>query len=146
MLSDEPESHFAELPGITVQLPIFNEQFVVDRLIQACCNLDYPADKLEIQVLDDSTDDTAEVAQAAVELYQSLGHRIVYIHRVNRHGFKAGALDEGLRVATGEFIAIFDADFVPPRNGSCKSCITLPIRESAWCRPAGRISTAITAF
>ena len=99
-----------------MQLPIFNEQFVVDRLIQACCNLDYPAEKLEIQVLDDSTDDTVEVAQAAVELYQSLGHRIVYIHRVNRHGFKAGALDEGLRVATGEFVAIFDADFVPPRE------------------------------
>ena len=99
-----------------MQLPIFNEQFVVDRLIQACCNLDYPADKLEIQVLDDSTDGTVEVAQAAVELYQSLGHRIVYIHRVNRHGFKAGALDEGLRVATGEFVAIFDADFVPPRE------------------------------
>ena len=112
----EPESHFAELPTITLQLPIFNEQFVVDRLIQACCNLDYPADKLEIQVLDDSTDGTVEVAQAAVELYQSLGHRIVYIHRVNRHGFKAGALDEGLRVATGEFVAIFDADFVPPKE------------------------------
>jgi cellulose synthase/poly-beta-1,6-N-acetylglucosamine synthase-like glycosyltransferase len=112
----EPESLFAQLPTITVQLPIFNEQFVVDRLIQACCNLDYPADKLEIQVLDDSTDATVEVAQAAVELYQSLGHKITYIHRVNRHGFKAGALDEGLRVATGEFVAIFDADFVPPRE------------------------------
>jgi cellulose synthase/poly-beta-1,6-N-acetylglucosamine synthase-like glycosyltransferase len=112
----EPESHFAELPTVTLQLPIFNEQFVVDRLIQACCNLEYPADKLEIQVLDDSTDDTVEVAKAAVELYQSLGHRIVYIHRVNRHGFKAGALDEGLRVATGEFVAIFDADFVPPKE------------------------------
>jgi cellulose synthase/poly-beta-1,6-N-acetylglucosamine synthase-like glycosyltransferase len=112
----EPESHFAELPTVTLQLPIFNEQFVVDRLIQACCNLDYPADKLEIQVLDDSTDGTLEVAQAAVELYQSLGHRIVYIHRVDRHGFKAGALDEGLRVATGEFVAIFDADFVPPKE------------------------------
>src|ERR1700734_1590435 len=112
----EPESLFAELPSITVQLPIFNEQFVVDRLIQACCNLDYPADKLEIQVLDDSTDATVEVAQAAVEAYQSLGHRIEYIHRVDRHGFKAGALDEGLRVATGEFVAIFDADFVPPRE------------------------------
>jgi cellulose synthase/poly-beta-1,6-N-acetylglucosamine synthase-like glycosyltransferase len=112
----EPESYFAELPKITVQLPIFNEQFVVDRLIRACCNLDYPADKLEIQVLDDSTDGTVEAAQAAVELYQSLGHNIAYIHRVDRHGFKAGALDEGLRVATGEFVAIFDADFVPPKE------------------------------
>src|ERR1700733_9767775 len=112
----EPKSRFTELTSITLQLPIFNEQFVVDRLIQACCNLDYPADKLEIQVLDDSTDGTVEVAQAAVEAYQSLGHRIEYIHRVNRHGFKAGALDEGLRVATGEFVAIFDADFVPPKD------------------------------
>src|ERR1700723_3006527 len=112
----EPSSHFVELPSITLQLPIFNEQFVVDRLIRACCNLDYPADKLEIQVLDDSTDGTVEVAQAAVELFQSLGHRIVYIHRVNRHGFKAGALDEGLRVATGDLVAIFDADFVPPKE------------------------------
>src|SRR6201994_4839624 len=112
----EPESQFAVLPTVTLQLPIFNEQFVVDRLIQACCHLDYPADKLEIQVLDDSTDPTVEVARAAVELYQSLGHRIVYIHRVNRHGFKAGALDEGLRVATGELVAIFDADFVPPKD------------------------------
>ncbi len=111
-----PVTVFAELPNITVQLPVYNEQFVVDRLIRACCNLDYPADKLEIQVLDDSTDGTVEVARSAVEHYQSLGHRIVHIHRVNRHGFKAGALDEGLRVATGEFVAIFDADFVPPRD------------------------------
>jgi cellulose synthase/poly-beta-1,6-N-acetylglucosamine synthase-like glycosyltransferase len=89
---------------------------VVDRLIHACCSLNYPTEKLEIQVLDDSTDASVEVARAAVELYQSLGHRIVYIHRVDRNGFKAGALDEGLRVATGEFVAIFDADFVPPRE------------------------------
>src|ERR1700733_8815945 len=84
----EPRSRFTELPSITLQLPIFNEQFVVDRLIQACCNLAYP----------------------------SPGPRNEYIHRVNRHGFKAGALDEGLRVATGEFVAIFDADFVPPKE------------------------------
>ena len=112
----DPESHFGHLPRVTVQLPIFNEQFVVDRLIQACCNLDYPADKLEIQVLDDSTDDTVDVARAAVDLYGALGHNIVYLHRVNRHGYKAGALEEGMRVASGEFIAIFDADFVPRRD------------------------------
>ena len=112
----DPESHFADLPSVTIQLPIFNEQFVVDRLIQACCQLDYPSDKLEIQLLDDSTDSTVAVARAAVELYQSHGHNIVYLHRVDRTGFKAGALDEGLRVAKGEFIAIFDADFVPPRE------------------------------
>jgi cellulose synthase/poly-beta-1,6-N-acetylglucosamine synthase-like glycosyltransferase len=112
----EPKSFFAELPSVTVQLPIFNEQFVVDRLIEACCNLDYPADKLEIQVLDDSTDGTVDVARAAVDLYKSLGHNVVYLHRVNRYGFKAGALEEGLHVAKGEFVAIFDADFVPPRD------------------------------
>ena len=112
----EPESRFVELPVVTIQLPIFNEQFVVDRLIQACCDLDYPADKLEIQLLDDSTDDTVEVAQSTVAHYQALGHNIVYLHRVDRHGFKAGALDEGLRVASGGLIAIFDADFVPPRQ------------------------------
>jgi cellulose synthase/poly-beta-1,6-N-acetylglucosamine synthase-like glycosyltransferase len=93
--AQEPESHFAELPRITLQLPIFNEQFVIERLIQACCHLDYPKDKLEIQVLDDSTDDTVEVAQAAVEQYQSLGYKIAYIHRTDRHGFKAGALQAG---------------------------------------------------
>jgi cellulose synthase/poly-beta-1,6-N-acetylglucosamine synthase-like glycosyltransferase len=112
----EPASRFAELPMVTVQLPIFNEQFVVDRLIQACCNLDYPTDKLDIQVLDDSTDGTVDVARATVDLYRSLGHNICYIHRDDRYGYKAGALDEGLKVANGEFVAIFDADFVPPKE------------------------------
>ena len=110
----EPPSLFAELPAVTVQLPIFNEQFVVHRLIEACCNLEYPREKLEIQVLDDSTDETVDVARSIVERYEALGYRIHYIHRTNRHGFKAGALDEGLRKASGEYIAIFDADFVPP--------------------------------
>jgi cellulose synthase/poly-beta-1,6-N-acetylglucosamine synthase-like glycosyltransferase len=111
-----PSSYFAELPAVTVQLPIFNEQFVVDRLIQSCCNLEYPRKKLQIQVLDDSTDETTATAQEIVARYQSLGHQISYIHRTNRHGYKAGALDEGLHTATGEFVAIFDADFVPPTN------------------------------
>jgi cellulose synthase/poly-beta-1,6-N-acetylglucosamine synthase-like glycosyltransferase len=109
-----PPRHFAELPRITVQLPIFNEQFVIDRLIEAVCAMEYPSEKLEIQVLDDSTDETTAVASAIVDRYAALGHPIVYIHRSNRHGFKAGALDAGLKVAKGEFIAIFDADFVPP--------------------------------
>jgi cellulose synthase/poly-beta-1,6-N-acetylglucosamine synthase-like glycosyltransferase len=109
-----PPRHFAELPRITVQLPIFNEQFVIDRLIEAVCAMEYPRDKLEIQVLDDSTDETTAVASAIVDRYAALGHPIVYIHRTNRHGFKAGALDAGLKVAKGEFIAIFDADFMPP--------------------------------
>jgi cellulose synthase/poly-beta-1,6-N-acetylglucosamine synthase-like glycosyltransferase len=111
-----PPQHFTELPRVTVQLPIFNEQFVIDRLIEAVCAMDYPSDKLEIQVLDDSTDETTAVASSIVDRYAALGHPIVYIHRSNRHGFKAGALDAGLKVAKGEFIAIFDADFVPPTD------------------------------
>jgi cellulose synthase/poly-beta-1,6-N-acetylglucosamine synthase-like glycosyltransferase len=110
----EPPSRFAELPRVTVQLPIFNEQFVIDRLIEAICAMEYPSDRLEIQVLDDSTDETQQVAAAIVERYAAMGHPIEYIHRSNRHGYKAGALDAGLKVAKGEFVAIFDADFVPP--------------------------------
>jgi cellulose synthase/poly-beta-1,6-N-acetylglucosamine synthase-like glycosyltransferase len=112
----EPQQHFAELPRVTVQLPIFNEQFVVDRLVEAICNLDYPKEKLDIQVLDDSTDETQAIAQAVVERYAALGHPIVYIHRAKREGFKAGALQNGMKTAKGEFIAIFDADFVPPKD------------------------------
>jgi len=112
----EPPMHFEQLPRVTVQLPIFNEQFVIDRLIESCCNMEYPRELLEIQVLDDSTDETKEVARNIVEQYQSAGHPIVYIHRTDRYGFKAGALDHGLKTASGEFVAIFDADFVPPRG------------------------------
>ena len=109
----EPPRHFDELPRVTVQLPIFNEQFVIDRLIEAVCSMDYPREKLEIQVLDDSTDETQQVAADIVARYAALGNPIVYIHRTNRYGYKAGALDAGLKVAKGEFVAIFDADFVP---------------------------------
>src|SRR5580692_9006626 len=112
--SHKPPQHFAKLPRITIQLPIFNEQFVIDRLLEAVCALDYPRELLEIQVLDDSTDETQNVAAAMVERYKAAGHPIVYLHRTNRSGFKAGALQEGLKTATGEFVAIFDADFVPP--------------------------------
>ena len=84
----DPPSHFAQLPRVTVQLPIFNEQFVVDRLIDAVCNLEYPRDLLDIQVLDDSTDETIEVAQRVVERYAALGHHIVYHHRTNREASK----------------------------------------------------------
>jgi cellulose synthase/poly-beta-1,6-N-acetylglucosamine synthase-like glycosyltransferase len=110
----DPPRHFDELPRVTVQLPIFNEQFVIDRLIEAVCAMEYPREKLEIQVLDDSTDETQQVASGIVELYAALGYPIAYIHRTNRHGYKAGALDAGLKIATGELVAIFDADFVPP--------------------------------
>ena len=117
----EPPQHYAEgqLPSVTIQLPIYNEQFVIDRLIDACCRLDYPRDRFEIQVLDDSTDETTTVARQTVDRYAAgfLGmppQPIHYLHRSNRHGYKAGALEEGLHTAQGEFIAIFDADFVPP--------------------------------
>ncbi len=109
----EPDSQFTELPRVTVQLPIFNEQYVIDRLVDCVCKMDYPREKLQIQVLDDSTDETVQVAAAVVERYAALGHDISYHHRTNREGFKAGALDAGLKIATGEFVAIFDADFMP---------------------------------
>ena len=108
-----PAAYFEDLPRVTVQLPIFNEQYVVDRLLDAICKLDYPREKLDIQLLDDSTDETIQVARALVERYAALGHPVSYLHRDNRKGFKAGALEEGLKTAKGEFVAIFDADFVP---------------------------------
>jgi cellulose synthase/poly-beta-1,6-N-acetylglucosamine synthase-like glycosyltransferase len=114
--TSEPPNHFAELPRVTIQLPIFNEQFVIDRLVDAVCKMDYPSDKLEIQVLDDSTDETVDVAHSVVQRYAAMGYPVTYHHRTNRHGYKAGALQEGMRVAKGEFIAIFDADFVPPQD------------------------------
>jgi len=110
----QPLRRFAELPRITVQLPIFNEQFVVERLMDAICRLQYPLDKLDIQVLDDSTDETVAVARGLVEHYAAKGFPISYHHRTNREGFKAGALQAGLKTSKGEFIVIFDADFVPP--------------------------------
>src|SRR5262249_7801732 len=112
----EPPQTFVELPRVTIQLPIFNEQFVVDRLVDAICRIEYPKEKLDIQVLDDSTDETVEVANAVVQRYAALGKPVSYIDRANRQGFKAGALQVGLKTAKGEFIAIFDADFVPPED------------------------------
>jgi cellulose synthase/poly-beta-1,6-N-acetylglucosamine synthase-like glycosyltransferase len=111
-----PSAFFApeELPRVTVQLPIFNEQYVVERLLDSVCRLDYPKEKLDIQLLDDSTDETVEVARILVDRYAAAGHPVTYLHRDNREGYKAGALAEGLKTAKGEFVAIFDADFVPP--------------------------------
>jgi cellulose synthase/poly-beta-1,6-N-acetylglucosamine synthase-like glycosyltransferase len=105
-----------EYPVVTVQLPVFNERYVVGRLIDASCAMVYPKEKLEIQLLDDSTDETQEVIAEAVARYRKHGFDIKHIHRTNRQGFKAGALKEGLAVARGEFIAIFDADFVPKQD------------------------------
>jgi cellulose synthase/poly-beta-1,6-N-acetylglucosamine synthase-like glycosyltransferase len=107
---------FNDLPRLTVQLPIFNEQYVVERLLDCICKLKYPREKLDIQVLDDSTDETVAVARNLVERYAALGYPISYLHRTNREGFKAGALAEGMATAKGEFIAIFDADFTPPED------------------------------
>jgi cellulose synthase/poly-beta-1,6-N-acetylglucosamine synthase-like glycosyltransferase len=120
---DEPPMRFVEdaLPFVTIQLPIYNEQFVVGRLIDACSRMDYPRDRFEIQLLDDSTDETVEVARRVAERYAA-GYNglppqpISCIHRENRYGYKAGALDAGLKTARGEFVAIFDADFVPPKD------------------------------
>ncbi len=108
-----PPPPMTDLPVVTIQLPIFNEMYVADRLIDSVCEIDYPKDRLEIQVLDDSTDETREIAAATVERQAALGFDIKYLHRTNRVGYKAGALDEALKVARGEFVAIFDADFVP---------------------------------
>jgi cellulose synthase/poly-beta-1,6-N-acetylglucosamine synthase-like glycosyltransferase len=104
------------LPRVTVQLPIFNEMYVADRLISTVCEMDYPRELLEIQVLDDSTDETTEIAQLAVRRHASRGFDIRYLHRVDRRGYKAGALEAGMSESTGDFVAIFDADFIPPRD------------------------------
>ena len=111
-----PTANFEDLPRVTVQLPMFNEQYVAERLIDAICKMKYPNEKLDIQVLDDSTDETVEVVRNLVERYAALGHPITYHHRTNREGFKAGALAEGMKTCEGEFIAIFDADFTPPED------------------------------
>jgi len=102
-----------EIPYVTIQLPVYNEMYVMERLLDNIAKMDYPADKLEIQVLDDSTDETVETTRAHVEALAATGLDIKHITRTDRTGFKAGALKEGLVVAKGEFIAIFDSDFLP---------------------------------
>ncbi len=111
-----PAGRFPELPLVTVQLPMYNEQYVAQRIIEGACQIDWPREKLQIQVLDDSTDASADIAQACCERLRRLGHNIEYIHRTNRQGYKAGALANGLLSASGEFVVIFDADFVPTRD------------------------------
>src|SRR5271165_5715882 len=115
-LPKESPAHFDKLPKVTVQLPLFNERFVVARLLEEISKIDYPRDLLQIQVLDDSTDETHPYAERLCNEYLAQGLPIQYIHRTNRHGYKAGALQEGLKTATGELIAVFDADFVPPAD------------------------------
>jgi cellulose synthase/poly-beta-1,6-N-acetylglucosamine synthase-like glycosyltransferase len=118
-----PLGAIEKYPVVTVQLPIYNEKYVVSRLIEASCAIIYPKEKLEIQVLDDSTDDTVEVVAHLIDKFQKLGFDIKQIRRGTRKGFKAGALKEGLTTARGEFVAIFDADFVPRQDFLLK---TLP--------------------
>ena len=111
--SEEYSDVLAEYPHVTVQLPVFNERYVVERLINAVTNIEYPKEKLEIQILDDSTDETVQIIGNRVKEYQAEGWDIHQIRRPDRTGYKAGALAYGLEKAKGEFIAIFDADFVP---------------------------------
>ena len=108
-----PPPEVQRWPRVTVQLPIFNERYVIERLVEAVSRFDYPAELLDVQVLDDSTDETRQVARACVERHAAQGMPVVHIHRTNREGFKAGALENGLKTAQGEFVAIFDADFMP---------------------------------
>jgi cellulose synthase/poly-beta-1,6-N-acetylglucosamine synthase-like glycosyltransferase len=108
-----PVRHFETLPRVTVQLPIFNELYVVERLLDGVSKLDYPRELLQIQVLDDSTDETREITEAEVQRLKAEGFDIEHVHRVDRTGFKAGALKGGLDTAKGDFILILDADFVP---------------------------------
>lgn len=105
-----------DAPMVTIQLPIYNEKYVAERLIKSVCALDYPRDRFEIQLLDDSTDETTFIVGRIVEKYLEQGYDIKILRRNNRKGYKAGALQEGLATAKGEFVAIFDADFIVPRR------------------------------
>ncbi|MCY7362298.1 MAG: glycosyltransferase [Ignavibacteria bacterium] len=112
----EEELFMKDYPTVTVQLPLYNEQYVITRLIDAVIRLDYPKDKLEIQILDDSTDTTTQIIDDHIKKYKEQGFDISHIHRKNREGYKAGALKEGLEIAKGEFVAVFDADFIPRKK------------------------------
>ncbi|MGZ5020419.1 MAG: glycosyltransferase, partial [Chthoniobacterales bacterium] len=109
----QPMSQFVQLPKVTMQLPVFNEVYVVERLLKSVSEIDYPRELLQIQVLDDSTDDTRALTARCVAELQGRGINVELIHRIDRTGFKAGALEAGLATAEGEFVCILDADFVP---------------------------------
>ncbi len=111
-----PKENFEPNSKVTIQLPLYNEQYVVERIINAVCEIDYPKDKMEIQVLDDSTDETVSITARIVEERKKEGFDIKHVRRSSREGFKAGALKEGMKLAKGEFIAIFDADFIPQKE------------------------------
>lgn len=103
-------------PDVTVQLPVYNEKYVVKRLLNAVCSIDWPVNKLEILILDDSVDDTSQIIDSEVTSYHNLGYNIRVIRRENRLGFKAGALNHALNYTSGKYVAIFDADFIPPKE------------------------------
>jgi len=105
-----------EFPSVTIQLPLYNEKYVICRLIDAVLRIDYPKEQLEVQILDDSTDDTTKTIEEHIQKYLAQGYDIKHIQRSNRKGYKAGALKEGLKTARGEYVAIFDADFIPRKN------------------------------
>lgn len=115
---DLPENEFQmkEYPVVTVQIPLYNEKYVITRLIDSVLRMDYPKDKLEMQILDDSTDETTGIIEDHIKKFIDLGYDIKHIHRTNREGFKAGALKIGLETARGEFVAVFDADFIPRKK------------------------------
>jgi cellulose synthase/poly-beta-1,6-N-acetylglucosamine synthase-like glycosyltransferase len=110
---DEPKTQFVDKPIVTIQLPLFNEMYVAARLLDAVAKIEYPRELLEIQVLDDSTDETQQICLAKVAELAATGLDITYIHRTDRSGFKAGALANGLKTSKGEFVMVFDADFLP---------------------------------
>ena len=109
----KPAAQWDEWPLVTIQLPMFNEKYVVEGLLRSVTAIDYPKDKLEIQILDDSTDDTWDLCKQQVEYYKAQGFDIVCLHRVDRTGYKAGALEAADAVAKGEYLLILDADFRP---------------------------------
>ena len=112
----EPDINFKEGAIVTIQLPLYNEMYVAERLIKSVCEIDYPKDKMEIQVLDDSTDETTSIVAKAVEEKKKEGFDISHVRRGTREGYKAGALKAGMKIAKGEYIAIFDADFLPQKE------------------------------
>lgn len=130
-----------EWPTVTVQLPLYNEMYVAKRLIEAAVHLDYPRDRLEIQVLDDSTDETTQIIQRTIEDYRLQGIDIVHLHREHRTGFKAGALAEGFARARGEFLAIFDADFIPAPDFLKCTLPNFQSEEGGDARPVAFIQT-----
>lgn len=112
----KPLKRFDDIPFVTIQLPLFNEANVVERLLESVVSVNFPKEKFEIQVLDDSTDESVELSKNLVQKYKLKGYNISLLHRVNRKDFKAGALAEGLKTARGEYVAIFDSDFIIPEN------------------------------